>query len=186
MADIELLINKLNEAEPKDTVIQQDVSLPLNNIELLKNKLNKKPNKNINLSEEFNKINNYNNNKGSITISKPQGFDGLTDISEIENNSSLYSEGMQSDRQVKVPGTFMDGIKGFGNDILYGYLNSASSFYHTLGNIPGGLNKLNKYAIKKFGKGIQGAYEEDNEEGLSYALDVAEDYLKSLSIQYHY
>ena len=185
MADIELLINKLNEAEPKDTVIQQDVSLPLNNIELLKNKLNKKPNKNINLSEEFNKINNYNNNKGSITISKPQGFDGLTDISEIENNSSLYSEGMQSDRQVKVPGTFMDGIKGFGNDILYGYLNSASSFYHTLGNIPGGLNKLNKYAIKKFGKGIQGAYEEDNEEGLSYALDVAEDYLKSLSIQYN-
>ena len=103
----------------------------------------------------------------------------------IENNSSLYSEGMQSDRQVKVPGTFMDGIKGFGNDILYGYLNSASSFYHTLGNIPGGLNKLNKYAIKKFGKGIQGAYEEDNEEGLSYALDVAEDYLKSLSIQYN-
>ena len=186
MADIELLINKLEQAKPKDTVIQQEISPPTNKIDLLINKLDSKSSKTRTLSEEFQtKINNMNTNKGMVIINKPEGFDGLTDIQDIQDNAELYKGGFSTERIKKQPGTFMDGIKGFGNDILYGYLSSVSSFYHTLGNIPGGISALSKYATNKFGKSIEGAYQEDNEEGLIYALDAAEDYLKNLSSQYN-
>ena len=186
MADIQLLLNKLNQAKPKEPVVQQETSPITNKIDLLKNKLGQKSNKVRTLSEELkSKVNNYNTIKGTLIVNKPEGFTGFTDIAEVENNADLYKGGFSTERVTKKPGTFMDGIKGFGNDILYGYLSSVSSFYHTLSNIPGGLNKLSKYATSKFGKSIEGAYQEDNEEGVAYALDVAESYLKDLSAQYN-
>ncbi len=171
MADIQLLINKINQSENQSSAIQQNDS-PVNT---LINKINsKQKNSNI-INNEIIKSNNYNDNKGSIIVNKTEGFDGFTDIPEIKDNAELYS----------TKGNFIDGLKGAGNDYLYGYLNSVSSFYHTLGNIPGGLNKLNKYAREKFGLPLQDVYEEDSEKGLTYGLQVAEDYLKSLSIQYN-
>ena len=77
----------------------------------------------------------------------------------------------------------MDGIKGAGNDLLYGYLNSASSFYNTLANIPGGFRKLSEFANNKFGNSIESVYQEDPEKGLTYAFEVAENYLRGLSVQ---
>jgi len=186
MADIQLLIDKLNQAKPKEPAIPQETPPITNKIQLLKQKLDSRPNKVRTLKEELqNKVNRYYNEKASIYVSKPEGFNGFTDMADVSSNADLYKGGFSSERTTKTPGTFMDGIKGFGNDILYGYLSSVSSFYHTLSNIPGGISKLSKYATEKFGTSIESAYDKDNEQGIIYALDVASDYLKNLSAVYN-
>ena len=183
MADLQLLINKLNQAD-EDSVIQQNESIPNNNVDILLNKLNSK-NKDVEvLNENLIKGNTYyNENEGQIIATPHDGFDGFTDIKDIENEAELYADGFNSERVKREPGTFMDGIKGAGNDLLYGYLNSASSFYNTLANIPGGFRKLSEFANSKFGNSIESVYQEDPEKGLTYAFEVAENYLRGLSVQ---
>ena len=182
MADINLLINKLNQADVDEPVIQQDIS-PINN---LINKINQKETKTKSVVEDFqNNIINVNPLKGTIITGKQQGFDGFTDMPEEEGNQHLYS---QVKKPLSVKGLTEEAVQGFkntGNAFLYGYLNSVSSFYNTLANVPYGLNALSEYASSKFGKSLEGAYNEDNEAGLTYAFNVAEDYLRNLSVEFN-
>ena len=82
MEDIQLIIDKLEQAKPKDTVVQQDVSPPINKINLLINKLDSNPSKTKKLSEEIDNVYCLDAGDGSMFQKRRLNF-VLASITEI-------------------------------------------------------------------------------------------------------
>jgi len=169
MDTIKSVQQKKQEETPKP-VIQQETS-PLNFIiDIVKQKQKDKDDVDTSVSNDT-----Y-IEKGEILMHKPESGT-LKDIEELSNDE-IYSHGFVEDRTTA--SKFIQPFKETLTAPVYGNYAASSSFYNTLGNIPGGLSALSKFVADKYGKKL-----EVSESGMIKALDYAEDYLRNLSTKYN-